>query len=328
MAFPPIRLRAALTLGGLSVRELINRTWVKINEHEIMTRAAGVSFYAMLAFGAQPISALVLFLTARLLPDLTGRKSGIGNLTTEGLRTTLQSFLPAEGYRVFEDQISRLQSQSRPPMGLLLVSTAITIWLASSLFVAIIDAMNRIYGVVETRSFLKIRLLAIVMTCLEALILAASLLAIVLWPWITQQLGLSQPLAFLATTVQWTVVTFMVLVSFALSFYVGPDADQKWEWITPGSFAGTVVFLLSCVGFRIYVQNYTDYDRTYGSLGGVMVLMFWLWISSLVMLTAAQVNKIIEEASPLGRKFGQKIDASELPDLEKLVPEPVQTPVP
>ena len=325
--FLPLRLRAALDLGGLSARELVIRTWKKIDEHEIMTRAAAVSFYAMLAL--VPFLALTMFLTARLLPDVTGRlgrTTGLGNLTTDQLRSTLRTILPAEGYAVFEDQIARIQGQERPNLGLLLFSTAVTLWLASSLFVAIIDAMNRIHGVMETRSFVKIRLTALVMTCLQTIILAGSLLAIVLGPELMRWVGLSESGALLAIAGQWVIVVVMVMISFALTFYVAPDADQRWEWITPGSLFGTAVFLAACFGFRVYVQNFGSYNKTYGSLGGVMVLLFWFWISSLVVLSAGQMNFVIEDASPLGKNYGQKVDIVEELDLKAIAPESVAQP--
>src|SRR5439155_13048567 len=100
--------------------------------------------------------------------------------------------------------------------------------------------------------------------------------------------------AYLATLAQWVVIFVMVLSSFALAFYVGPDAEQRWEWITPGSLVGAPLFLLASWGFRVYVQNFANYDKTYGSLGGVMVLMFWFWISSLILLASAEINKVIE----------------------------------
>lgn len=319
--FPPIRLREALRLGGLSIRELALRTWTKIYENEIMTRASAVSFYAMLAL--VPFLVLVLTIAVNLLPDLRGPSGatvGFGNMTVGELRRTLQDFFPPEAYRVVEGQITRIQKQSSA--GPISVSLAVTLWLASSLFVAIIDAMNRIYGVAETRSFWKLRLLAMAMTILQAIILVGSLLAIVAWPEFVTWIGLSRPAAALAILVQWLVVVLMVLLSFALSFYVGPDADQRWEWITPGSLAGTLAFLLVSYGFRLYVQHFANYDRTYGSLGGVMVLLFWFWISSLVLLTAAQINKLIEDASPLGKDIGQKKDPEPSPDYNSMKPEP------
>jgi membrane protein len=319
--FPPLRLRSALSLGGLSLKELAIRTWKKVNEHEIMTRAAAVSFYAMLAL--VPFLALVLTITVQLLPDFTGStgETGIGYLTAGQLDNILKESLPREAYLLVHDQVVHLQRQKRPPLGLLLLGLGVTIWLASSLFVAIIDAMNRIYGVAETRSIVKIRLVAITMTCLQAAILVGSLVVIVVWPSIVTRLGMSAPAAIVATAVQWLVVLVVVLLSFALSFYVSPDAEQRWEWITPGSCFGSIVFLLASLGFRLYVQHFADYDRTYGSLGGVMVLLFWFWISSLVLLTAAEVNKLIEAASPLGRPYGQKVDAGASPDLKAIDPE-------
>ena len=322
--FPPLRLKAALSLGGLTVRQLLERTWRQANTHEIMTRAAAVSFYAMLAL--VPFLGLVLTLTAQLLPDVTGsggKTVGIGNLTTEELRSTLRATIPPEAYKVVEDQIARLQNQTRPNLGLLIAGLGVTIWLASSLFLAIIDAMNRIYGVTETRSYPKIYLTAFLMTVIQAVILIGSLLAIVLWPQIVGWLGYRGTAALAATVVQWLVICLMIILSFALTFYVAPDADQSWEWITPGSFVGLAVFLAASFGFQIYVQNFANYDKTYGSLGGVMVLLFWFWISSLVVLASAQMNKVIEDASPLGKNYGQRVDATEPLDLKAITPESV-----
>jgi membrane protein len=326
--FPPLRLREALTLGGLSVRELVERTWNKINEHEIQTRAAAVSFYAMLA--CVPFLALLLTALVQLLPDLTGQSGskGINQMTVEQLRSTLKEFFPREAYAVAEDQIGRLQDQMkrRPPIALLVGSVAITLWMASSLFAAIIDAMNRIYGVAETRSWLRIRLSAMIMTIIQAAILLGSLIAIVAGPEILSRLHFRGGTILLAAALQWIVISIMVLLSFALTFYVGPDADQKWEWITPGSFFGTGVFLGFSGLFRLYVQHFANYNKTYGSLGGVMVLLFWFWMSSLVLLAAGQMNKVIEDASPLGKNYGQKRDATESPDFARMEPVPLSEP--
>jgi len=324
MKFPPLRLREALKLGGLTPREVAARTWTKLNENELMTRAAAVSFYAMLA--CVPFLALMLTVLIQLLPDLTGQtgERGIGNMSVEELHRTLRSLFPKEAYQVAADQIKRLQDQMRhrPPVLLLASGLAVTLWLASSLYTAIIDAMNKIHGVRETRSFLKIRLTAIVMTLIQAIILVGSLVAIVAWPQIIEWMGMSEPAALVATVVQWLVVTFAVMLSFALAFYVGPDADQHWEWITPGSLAGTVIFVLVSLGFRAYVQDFANYDKTYGPLGGVMILMFWFWISSVILLSAAQMNKLIEEASPLGKNYGQKTDTTVAPDFQAMAPDP------
>jgi membrane protein len=319
--FPPLRLREALTLGGLSPRELALRTWRAINEHEVFTRASAVAFYAMLA--AVPFLGIVLLLIVQLLPDLTRGVggAGLGDKTVAQLEATLHELFPADVTRIVEDQIGRIQHD--PPFGLLSVGVLVFLWSASSLYTAIIDAMNRINGVKERRSYLRLRVVAIVMTLIEATILIGSLVAIVGWSWFLRKLGVSStPAQVLATAALWGGLFLMVLLSFAVTFYIAPDADQRWEWITPGSFLGTVAFLAATLGFRYYIEKFTHYDKTYGSLGGVMILLFWLWITSVVLLVAAEMNRLIEDASPLGKNVGQRVDPTEPPDLAHAEPVP------
>jgi membrane protein len=313
-----MRLREAFNFGGITPTEAAMRTWKRVNDNEILTRASAVSFYGMLAL--VPFLALILTLTIKLLPDVTGQDPthGVGSLTVDQMRQTLRQVFPAEAYEVVEGQIARIQKE--PPVGLLSLGLAITLWTSSSLYLAIIDAMNRIYGVIESRSIVRQRLLAVVMTFIQAIIVIGSLVTIVAWPQILNWIGLSEQSAWVATVVQWVVLVVVTLSSFALTFYVAPDADQRWEWITPGSLAGAALFLLASFGFRVYVQNFGNYDKTYGSLGGVMVLLFWFWISSVVLLAAAQFNKVIEDASPLGKSYGQKHDVPDAPDLANIDP--------
>lgn len=324
MAFPPLRLRSALRLGGLTPRELVAKTWKAMDDHEIQTRAAAVSFYAMLAM--VPFIGLVLTLSVQLLPDLTGaspRVNGLGNLTVAQLTAILEKALPPEAADQIKAEIASIQQ--KPPVGLISIGLAITLWLASSLFVAVIDAMNRIYGVQERRGFAKLRLLAIVMTLVQAAILVGSLVAVVGSNVVMSKLGLSGSGGFIGAAVLYGTVMVMVLLSFALTFYVAPDADQSWEWITPGSVAGSMLFLGATFLFRIYVHNFGNYSKTYGPLGGVMVLLFWFWISSLILLGAAQVNKVIEEASPLGKNYGQRTNMAEAPDFDAMKPIPLNS---
>jgi membrane protein len=325
--FPPLRLRSALNLGGLSPRELAVRTWQKIDEHEVMTRAAAVAFYAMLA--TVPFLALLLTLAAQQLPDLTGggKPLGLGGTPVGELDAGLDAVVPREAHALVRDQVARLQRE--PPVGLLSLGVAIALWLASSLFLAVIDALNRIYGVADTRSLVKLRLIAMGMALLQAVILLGSLVAIAAWPQILKWAGLDPngAVAWLATAAKWAVVFVTVLLSFALSCYVGPDAEQRWEWLTVGSVIGTIAFLAASLLFRLYVQGFANYDKAYGSLAGVMVLMFWYWVVGLVLLGAAEVNKVIEDASPLGKDYGQKVDPAISPDLRALPAEPHRGPI-
>jgi membrane protein len=172
--------------------------------------------------------------------------------------------------------------------------------------VAVMDAMNRIMGVQETRPFWKVHLTAMLMTLSQAAILIIAFVATLVWPQIIQWLGLSHTAAAIATMIQGFTVFVIILLSFSLSLYFGPDADQRWEWITPGSLIGALVLLCVSLLFRLYVQNWANYSATYGSLAGVVILMSWLWICCIELLAAAEFNKVIEDASPLGKPYGQR----------------------
>jgi membrane protein len=300
-----LRPRMTMSLGGLSPWQLALGMWRRMEEHDSMTWAAAVAFYAMLA--TVPFLAIVLVGVVLRLPDLTGassRSTGLGHLTVDQLEATLKSLFPNEAYVLVRDQIARIQGE--PPLALLSLGAVIAIWSASNLFLVVIDALNRTHGLKETRSFVKLRLTAMAMTLLQAACLLGSLIAIVAWPQILRVLGLDPHggLAWLATAVRWSAVFLMVILSFALTFHVGPDTRRRWAWVTPGSLAGTITFLVFCFLFRLYVQQFGSYSSL-GALGGVMVLLFWFWAVALVLLGAAEMDRTIESGSGIGRPSGR-----------------------
>ena len=112
------------------------------------------------------------------------------------------------------------------------------------------------------------------------------------------------------------------------TLYFGPDAEQRWEWITPGSLLGSALLICISLLFRVYVQNWGNYSATYGSLGGIVVLMSWLWLCSVVLLTGAEINKVIEDASPLGKPYGQKHEGGATSTADRSDPAPAIRPAP
>jgi membrane protein len=280
----------AMHLGGLSVRAVGVKTWTRINDHAVLSRAAAIAFYAVAAL--IPFMALLIALTARWLPWIVMQLGGDGPFDP---LDPFRDLLPADAASFLTRELSRLQRL--PPTAVISFGLVALLWLSSSLFVEIIDAMNVISGVAETRPFWKRRLIAIVMTLSQAAILIAAVVSIIAWPQILAWLGLSRPAAILATTFHGATVFSTVLSSFALALYVAPDSNRRWEWITPGSLLGTLVLLATSLVFRIYTQNWANYSATYGSLAGMIVLMSWIWISSVVLLVSAELNQVIEDSS-------------------------------
>jgi membrane protein len=293
------RLWAALHLGGLSSREVALRTWNRIYEHEILTRAAAIAFYGIAAL--VPFLALVITLTAYLLPSPVRREVS-GTAQPAGPLDELLDVLPSDASSLIGKEIQRLQEG--PPTGLVSFGLLATLWLASSLFVAIMDAMNRIMGVAEHRPWWRQRLEAVVMALIQGGILIVSFVTILAWHQILHFLGIDMTTAVLVTIAHGVLVFLVFLLSFAVTLYSAPDADQCWEWITPGSLVGSVVLLVVSVAFRVYVQKWGNYSATYGSLAGIVVLMSWAWLCALTLLTAGEMNKVIKDATPLGDSCG------------------------
>jgi membrane protein len=291
VSWTKVRLREAWNWGGLSAWELARRTWAQMNKHGTLDRAAVIAFYAMLAL--VPFAGIVLSIAL----------GWSGTISQEILDLARQS-LPPETYTLLKEQVFKVQAETHTAV--LSIGFLVLLWSASSLFVAVMDATNAAYGVDDSRPWWKRRLWAIVLTVIESALLLAAASSIMLWPRIMGWLGLSALGTLVATVVQWLVVLAVLFATFAIAYYFGPDVEQEWEWITPGSALGVLTLVLATLGFRLYVEYGTSYSETYGTLAGVIVTLFWLYLASLALLLGAEVNGVIEHAARLSHDSGRK----------------------
>jgi membrane protein len=294
MTLTSIRLREAWNWGGLSFRELVVRTYKAMDRHDTLNQAAVIAFYAVLS-----LAPLLSLIVAFALGARTGVAAQIDAFS--------QRLMPEEAYKkTIHEQLDKMQQAT--PVGLLSLSILILLWSASSLFVAVMDTTSAAYGVRDERPWWKRRLLAIVLTVADTVLIISASITIAIWPHIMEWLGLDTlALALLATLVQWIVVVFALLAAFALAYYVGPHVEQRWEWITPGSTLGVLVLIAASLGFRWYIVYFgSHYSETYGTLAGVVLMMLWFYLAALALLVGAEVNCVIEQASPLGKAPGQK----------------------
>ncbi|HEY7154240.1 MAG TPA: YihY/virulence factor BrkB family protein [Gemmataceae bacterium] len=291
MILTSIRLKEAWNWGGLSFRQLVGRTYRAMDQHDTLNHAAVVAFYAMLSLA--PLLSLVLAFAL-------GAQTGVA----AQIKTLCEELMPQEAFDMVGHQIDKIQSSS--PVGLVSLSILILLWSASSLFVAVMDTTNAAYGVRDERPWWKKRLLALLLTVVETILLVGACLTIALWPRVMGWLGLGTLATTLATVVQWLVVVAALLTAFALAYYFGPNVEQQWEWITPGSALGVLVLIAASLGFQLYLHFGNTYSETYGVLAGVVLMMLWMYLAALALLVGAEVNCVIEHAAPHGRARGQK----------------------
>jgi membrane protein len=268
---------------------------------------------------------LAYFLILALFPFilvLVSLMSLVGNpeLASKVL-TYFRQVMPGEAYELIKTYTGDVISGERPAPYLFSFGILFTLWTASGAFSALINALNRAYDVQETRPFWKVRGIAILMTLgLSVLVLVGVLLLIVGEPIgraIAEIFGLGELFELVWNIVRWPVALFFMVFTVALLYYFAPDVDQPFRWITPGGLIGVLLWVLASAAFSFYVNNFGTYNKTYGSIGVVIILLLYLYISSLTILFGAELNATLvrmkEEIS--GKQIIDAEPANEKPDL-------------
>jgi membrane protein len=293
---PPHSRRSPWQLGGLRVTELARRVVAEIQDDDCLGRAAQLAYYFIFA-----LFPFFLFLTTLLgylpIPDLLDR-----------LLETLGQMLPGEAIRLVQDNLRQLVSGQRG--GLLSFGLLAALWTSSSALTAIMDSLNRAYDVDEGRPFWKVRGLAILLTVGLSVFIVAALVLLTFGPgigrWIADLVGLGRAFELAWNILRWPVIVGFMVVAMALLYYVAPDVEQRWQWITPGSVCAVIGWLLASLGFAFYVNNFGSYNATYGSIGAVIILLTWMYLSGLFVLIGGEVNAEIEHAAQDGKAPGEK----------------------
>jgi membrane protein len=189
--------------------------------------------------------------------------------------------------------------------GLLTLGILGALWSSSSALVGLISALNTAYDIREGRSWWKVRLIAVGLTIALAIFLLISSTLVIAGPEIASKLadmfGLGAAFTWTWNILQWPFALMLVITALALVYHYGPDIRQDWVWISPGAALATLLWLGISLGFRAYVQFAGDYNATYGTIGGVIVLLLWLYFSGFAILVGAELNAEIEVATPKER---------------------------
>ncbi len=287
---------------------IAKRTARKFGENELMSEAAGVTFYALLS--------LVPAITA--LVSLYGLVADPGTIAKQ--LDALAGVVPSGGVEIIGDQVKRLTQSPSGGLGLgLLVGVGTALWSANAATKAMISALNDVYGERERRGFVRLTATSLAFTAGGIATMILGLVLVVALPAVFAAVGLDTAFALAVRIGRVPVMLVVIVGSLALLFRYGPDREPaRWRWVTWGGAFGAVGWVALSVGFSWYVANFGSYNKTYGSLGAVIGFMTWIWLSTTVLLVGAQVNAEMETQTardtttgaplPLGRRGAAPAD--------------------
>jgi len=268
---------------------------------------------------------LAYYLILAIFPFILVLVSLLGTFGSEGLASEVLTYfrqvMPEQAYEIIRTFTVNIISGEAEAPGLFTFGILFTIWAASGAFAALINALNRAYDVEETRPFWKVRGIAILMTLGLSVLVLVGVLLLVLGPQIGTAIanvfGLEETFLLVWDIARWPAALFFMVFTVALLYYFAPDANQPFRWITPGGLIGVLLWVLASVAFNYYVSNFGSYNKTYGSIGAVIVLLLYLYISSLTVLFGATLNATLvrmkEEIS--GEQILDAKPANEKPDI-------------
>jgi membrane protein len=277
-------------LGGLTFWELVQAVVRDAGENELFRRASGLAFDFLLALFPLLFILLAVF--------------GLFASHSLELRTSLLAYfadlLPALAFQLLNRTTGELAANASGEK--LTIGIVVALWLVSGGVASIISSLNVAFRVKESRSWFKVRAIALVLTLVIS-ILILSALGIVLVSgnfvdWLGRELQLTSAMIVLWKALQWPTAMLFVIFSYALIYTFGPNLrERRWRWITPGSVFSAISWLGASAGFRIYLRYVNNYSVIFGSLGALVILMVWLYVTGLAFLIGGEINANIERAA-------------------------------
>ncbi len=282
-------------LGGLTLWQLTRNVIRESIEDHLPERASGLAFDFFLA----------LFPLLFFLLTLFGLFASRSSQLQTSLLAYFADFLPPAGFEILRKITEELATNASS--GKLTFGILVALWFASGGVVSMISTLNVVYHVREARSWFKVRAIALGLTlALSAFILAALFIVFVggyAADWAGRELHLRSAAVIVWKELQWPAAILFMVTSYSSIYYFGPDLPERtWHWISPGSGFGVLLWLAASGGFRVYLNYVNTYTATYGSLGALIVLLVWLYVTGLSFLIGGEVNAQIERAASQVRR--------------------------
>jgi len=299
-------LKGLLSLGGLTPKELAARVWRAMIKDDIFNRAAILGFYFMLA-----LFPLLLCLTA-----LLGLFAQAGTELRDNLFFYLARVAPRSAYALIYETVNEVTEGGGG--GKLTVGLLAAVWAASNGMLAVIDTLNSAYRVREARPWWKARLVAAALTLALAVLIISGLTLVFYGGRVAEALsgavGYGNGFAAAWGLLGWLFVFGFVFLAFGLIYYFAPNLHvQRFRWVLPGMVVGVALWLLGSLGFRLYLRHFNTYNAVYGSLGAVIILMLWFYLTGTAILVGGEVNSEIERAAAAAGEKDAKLPGEKSP---------------
>jgi membrane protein len=263
---------------------ILKRTFAQASEDRLLTEAAGVAFYTLLA-AFPAIAALISLYGLIADPATVGQQIEM-----------LSGVIPGGGMQLIEEQVRRVTEKPQTTLGLsVFIGLAISLWSANQATKAMFDALNVVYEEKEKRSFIRFTLVTLAFTLGGLAFAIVAMGAVIVLPIVFNVVGLGSQVEWLLRVARWPLLVLMVGIILAAMYRCGPSRERaRWRWVTWGSAMASVVWLAGSLAFSWYVENFGSYNETYGSLGAVIGFMTWIWISAAVVLLGGELNAEME----------------------------------
>jgi membrane protein len=290
-------LESLWNLQGAPARVIAKRTWKALIDDRVFGHAAELGFYFLFAlFPTLFCASSVLGLVARSAFHFYDRLLSYLSVLvpTQALGAVLNTF----------QQTAQASTSDKVTFGLIAA-----LWSASVGISAIQDTLNAVYNIEDSRSYIIARIQAIGLTILLVVVVTLGLASLLLGDYFSALAGrrihhllMQQTAEVTIHIVSWTIASALLALTFAVLYYWAPDIKKRcWHWLTPGGTVGIVGWLLASLGFRIYIHFFNTFSVTYGSLGAVIILLMWFYITGLMLLLGAEINSQIEAAAAAKR---------------------------
>src|SRR5580692_4845565 len=260
--------------------DILWRCWQEVSDANLFLVAGGVTYAILLAL-FPGLAALVAIYGLVLDPSQVEKQV-----------TALSGVLPEQSQQMLADEVHKLVSTSSGTLGLSAAAgVLLALWSASRGMSGLITALNIAYEEKERRGFFKLNLVAIGLTVAAMLGGLAVIALLAGLPMTVQFVGLGGVAKWLLLVVEWPLLVLVVMLGLAVLYRYAPARDKpQWRWVSTGAIVAACLWIIASLAFTIYVANFNSYDKTYGSLGGAVILLTWLYLSALVVLVGAVIN--------------------------------------